>query len=199
MKEKGRKEPWGGGKGRKTELGVVTQGCCGGWVCGVYFSPTSFLCFPPIFFESLSNLGWDWMDRGICPGGEGWTVPGLPAAALHGLVSLDEAHRGPWELWPSSCLYISGRGPSRLGARLFPFASQAWRLGSKKRRRDLLLLGKMKSAAASPSFCPTRAENPGEPNQGFCKCQRALSYSKYSPVKISEMIYHKTIFNFIEV
>lgn len=103
-------------------------------------------------------------------------------------VSLDEAHRGPWELWPSSCLYISGRGPSMLGARLFPFPSQAWRLGSKKRRRDLLLLGKMKSAAASPSCCPTRAENPGEPNQGFCKCQRALSYSKYSPVKISEMI-----------
>lgn len=51
-------------------------------------------------------------------------------------VSLDEAHRGPWELWPSSCLYISGRGPSMLGARLFPFPSQAWRLGSKKRRRD---------------------------------------------------------------
>lgn len=50
-----------------------------------------------------------------------------PASCAPWPVSLDEAHWGPWELGPSSCLNISERGPFLLGARLFPFPGQAER------------------------------------------------------------------------
>lgn len=98
-------------------------GVCRGGACVVCISPqlvsSAFLSI--FFFTSKASATWVGLDGQRHPPRSGRMDGPWPASCAPWPVSLYEAHWGPWELGPSSCLNISGRGPFLLwGHGCFP-------------------------------------------------------------------------------